>query len=66
MLQTQQLREKFDIHAKQELSSENIDLWKTIEQFKTISDSHLRRNCAQSIFENFVDIKSDTCVNITE
>jgi class 3 adenylate cyclase len=60
------LRTLLEVYCKKEFSSENLDLYKLIEEFRDVKDSQQRRRMAEQMYTDYCDLNGQYAVNITE
>ncbi|KAL4231489.1 termination of G-protein coupled receptor signaling pathway [Mactra antiquata] len=54
----------FTDFLKKEFSEENIEFWKTCEDYKTIMNSNFRKSKAQEIYDKYISVRASDAVNV--
>jgi class 3 adenylate cyclase len=60
------LRNALEEQCKKEFSTENIDLWKHIQTFRTMTDPVEMERFAKQLYSTYCDINGECSVNITD
>eukprot|EP01080_Neovahlkampfia_damariscottae_P003311 gene3311-5752_t len=65
ILQDEQKRKVFKKFSKSEYSSENIEFWERVQEFKKIKDKNERLDEAEMIYYHFLTPESDDEINVS-
>lgn len=56
----------FEQFCKQELNSENINLWKALQLYRNATTNEERHGIAKNMYDNFIDMNAPQTVNIRD
>jgi class 3 adenylate cyclase len=60
------LEEKFEQHCRKELSTENLRVYKLVNEYRQINDLNQRRVFVESLYRQFLSVDSESEVNVTD